>query len=719
VSGLLGPLLPAAAGLVCAALALGVFLWRPAGRVSGSFALGMLAFAAQSGAAWALLASADEAANRLMWLRIHGIAALVAPLCWGYFIGALVRRPAATLTGWRSPLVLASALVVVAGTTLVVNEAFLVSIVAGPFDVAAVTAPGVYVAVLEVLLSVALLARLETALRSTGSRTRGRIKFLALGLGGIFLVRFYLASQVVAFRVVTDEHLKIGAATLLIATVLIGAGAARERLRTVEVTVSRDLLYRSAVITVLGTYLFAVGVLGWLLNYLQIPEKAFWGSLIIFVSALFLALVLLSERVRWRVKRFVGLHLYRSKYDYREQWGAFTRRMASLVTVHEIGPQLLQTISETVGSTRAALYLADADRGPYTVVAEAGLAAPAGGLTSDVPLVARLRDAREPMVLNGDADVLLPSGLAGMFGEGSVAVPLVWRGTLSGFLLVGPERTGMPYGPEDLIFMATMGEQAAGSIATARISDALARTREFDAFNRITSYVIHDVKNSASALSLLARNALTHFDDPEFQRDTIRTLSKTVDRMNGLLAKLESPREAGQLVLEPLELGPLVDELVRALRADPRLEVVTHVSPTPAVLGDPDALLRALQNLVKNAAEAIVGPGRITISAGGEDGAAVVSVTDTGPGMSPEFVQTSLFAPFRSTKKGGWGIGLFQARDIVERHGGTIAIISAPGRGSTFRMRLPAAGREPASPDAERPRGEAAAADRTGPLAAR
>jgi putative PEP-CTERM system histidine kinase len=325
-------------------------------------------------------------------------------------------------------------------------------------------------------------------------------------------------------------------------------------------------------------------------------------------------------------------------------------------------------------------------------VATIGLPVSPGGVAADAPLIASFRAARGPIVLDGSVDPALPAELAGAFGEGSVALPLVWRGTLTGFILLGPERSGLGYGLEDLLFMATIGEQAAGSIATAHMSEALARTREFDAFHRLTSYVIHDLKNSVSALSLLARNALTYFDDPEFQQDSIRTLSRTVERMTRLLGKLGSPEKAAELTLEPVDLAALVDEAVRPLRADARLTVLTDTRPIPLVPADAEALLQALQNLVKNAAEAIPGAGTVTVAVEGTEGAVVVSVTDTGPGMSEEFMRTSLFTPFRSSKDGGWGIGLFQARDIIERHGGMIAVTSTPGRGTTFRVRLPVAG---------------------------
>jgi putative PEP-CTERM system histidine kinase len=688
-------LLPATAALACTALALVVLLQRPPSRLQWSFGLGMLAFGLQSVAAAVLLAGLEMSGDSMLWLRLHGAAALVALLPWGYFVTRMA-HPQTVSTRWRAFFIAASGLVLVAVAVCATGDIFRIPPGLGPFEIAGVGPNGVYVAVLEILSSVAILAGLEAALRSAGTVRRGRIKFLVLGLGGIFLVRFYLASQVIAFRTMTADSLRIGAATLLVATALLAVGVARERLRDVELTVSRSLLYRSVVVTVLGVYLLAVGALSWLLNYLGIPEKVFWGSVVIFVSALFLALVMLSDRVRWRVKRFVELNLYRSKYDYREHWIAFTKRMASLVTIDEIGPQVLEALTEAVGSPRAVLYLGQGTSDPYVEVARFGVSTSSGAVPTDAPLVVRLRGTRYPIVLDERIAPGPPADLAKSFGEGSVALPLVWRGALTGFILLGPERTGLAYGPEDLLFMATVGEQTAGSIATARMTEALARTREFDAFNRLTSYVIHDVKNSVSALSLLARNALTYFDDAEFQRDSIRTLSRTVERMKGLLAKLGSPGSVGDSAVEEVDLAVMVEEAVRPLRAEPRLQVVTDFSPVPTISADPDALLRALQNLLTNAAQAIAGPGTVTVRVEGVDEAVVVSVTDTGPGMSEEFVRTSLFTPFRSTKDGGWGIGLYQVRDIIERHQGTITVSSAPGQGTTFRVRLPLVRPEPA-----------------------
>src|SRR5262249_33644038 len=148
--------------------------------------------------------------------------------------------------------------------------------------------------------------------------------------------------------------------------------------------------------------------------------------------------------------------------------------------------------------------------------------------------------------------------LAETFPAGSVIVPLGWRGTLMGFVLIGPERTGLPYTPEDIEFMTTMGQQATESIATARLSGGLARARGFNAFARVASFVVHDLKNLISSLSLLSQNAVKYFDDPEFQKDTILTLSRIVERMQALLARLSSTSEAVVLSGYGVDLSTIV-----------------------------------------------------------------------------------------------------------------------------------------------------------------
>ena len=279
-----------------------------------------------------------------------------------------------------------------------------------------------------------------------------------------------------------------------------------------------------------------------------------------------------------------------------------------------------------------------------------------------------------------------------MNAEGSAIVPLRWREELIGVLVIGGERSGDRYTSDDLELMEAVGEQAAGVIVTARLSESRARSREFEAFHRFTSFVVHDLKNSITALSMLSENALKNFDDREFQRAALNTVAQTVDRMKSLLGRLREAPAPARLRREPVDLATLAWEAASPVLNSDRIRLVTELAPL-SISADGEALSKVIQNLVTNAVQSIEGGGTVVLRTFAEGGRAVVSVTDTGCGMSEEFVRTSLFAPSSSTKKGGWGIGLYHVKGLVEAHGGTIDVSSTQGAGTTFSVRLPIGGR--------------------------
>jgi putative PEP-CTERM system histidine kinase len=368
------------------------------------------------------------------------------------------------------------------------------------------------------------------------------------------------------------------------------------------------------------------------------------------------------------------------------------------VTPKECGPQFLQAVTEAVGTTEGALYLTAAPDGQYRCAASVGYRIPVSAISADSVLVRRLGEQRRPLALesvNGGPETLGDPELDRFVTEMALVVPLIWQDTLTGLMFLGPERTGVEYGAEDLEFLTTMGEQVAGVLATARLAEQVAQTREFEAFHRLTSFVIHDIKNSVASLSLLSRNALQNFEDPEFQRDAIRTIAAVVNRMTSLLGKLEAPARSERVELGPVDLKAVADDVVRVVRQATAVRLLKDAERV-TVQGDVEALRRVLENLVTNAVQAVHGDGRqgsVTVKTYREGDWAVMEVDDTGVGMSDEYLRESLFVPFRSTKPGGWGVGLYQAREIVRRHGGSIAVTSRRGDGTTFRVRLPLAPR--------------------------
>ena len=678
----LDALIPTAAALSSLALAALALMGRPRVRVQWFFALGMSGFVVEAMIALMVLGGGGLDGQALAWVRALRITSLAVVLGWGFFVLALGNLQMDRLpASWRLGRNLGIGLAAVAAVGLAAWPSFAVGSGGWPAG-AVLLSPARFAAMVELVLTVGILAGLEACLRTSRHGDRRRIKYLALGLGGIFLLRFYVLSQTLLFQVFNPVHVKTLCATLFIGNVMLALPIARAQLRGAEISVSRQMLFRSAVVGVLGVYLFTIGALGSLLTYLAVPEQTFWASVVVFVSGLGLSAIVLSDRIRWRLKRFIALHFYRSKYDYREQWVAFTKRLGSLLTAEEIGPELVEAVTQAVGTTVGCVYL-ETDDGRYRRRGAVGSASFAPVLDPKDELPSALRTASGPTQLGREIVPATPAF------DGCVAIPLPWRSALLGFVLLGPQRDGRDYSAEDFEFLGTVAAQAAGSIATVRLSEAVAHAREIDTFDRVSTAVIHDIKNSVSALALLSRNAAKNYDDPEFRRDSVTTLVRTVDRMKRLLGRLSSPMEPAPLSATRLELAELLREATVPLAAHDRVRLVRDIQPVGSVWGDRDALLRVVENLLTNAVEAIDGDGTITVRLYEEAGAAVILVRDTGCGIPEEFRQRFLFAPFRSTKKGGWGIGLYHTKQVVERHYGEIAVESVEGQGTTFFVRLP------------------------------
>ncbi|MGH7392431.1 MAG: XrtA/PEP-CTERM system histidine kinase PrsK [Candidatus Rokuibacteriota bacterium] len=673
-----------------------VVVKRPHSRSQIMFGAGMLGFGVEALVRY-LLGTATEPGHAAIWLQIIYTVGLLIPIPWALFVVALGTHgsASASVARWRLAARVGAGLALTAVVVAALLPPYAVASLAGPALVAQLTPSGRYGVIVQILATVGVLGGLEACLRTSSRDARWHIKYLLLGLGGILLVRFYVLSHTLLFNALQPMYFLSEAATLFVGNLTIGVALLRDRLLGAEIVVSRQVLFRSVIIGAAGIYLFVVGVLGWLLSWLAIPETLFWGSVVAFVSAVSLGALLLSDDVRWRVKRFLERHFYRGKYDYRHQWISFTKRLGSLVTLDELAPQLLGAVSEATGARKAALYLLDPRDGQHHLTHALGPWRVTPILSPGSGLLQAVRDGRAPVMLRSSGGhpwegVHGPEGLT-PFADVAVAVPLAWQGALVGLMLLGPERTGTPYTAEDMEFLATVSEQAAGTIVTTRLSENLARSREFEAFHRLTSFVIHDVKNAVAALSMLSRNALDNFDDRDFQRDAIKTLSRTVDRMKALLGRLSSSPDVRSFQFVELDLGALAAATAAPLVAGSRVGLVSDLQATPRVLGDPDALERVFQNLVTNAIESMDGDGRVTVRTAVRGDVVACSIADTGCGIPAQFIKKSLFVPFQSTKKGGWGIGLYQASEIVAAHRGQIEVESEEGTGTTFTMLLPAA----------------------------
>jgi putative PEP-CTERM system histidine kinase len=223
-----------------------------------------------------------------------------------------------------------------------------------------------------------------------------------------------------------------------------------------------------------------------------------------------------------------------------------------------------------------------------------------------------------------------------------------------------------------------------------KFSQRLSQAKQLEAFQAMSAFFVHDLKNTASTLSLMLQNLPIHFNDPQFREDALRGVGKTVTHINDLIKRLSMLRE--ELSIKPVEadFNAAVNEALKCLDTTPTVELQKELRPLPKVRIDPAQFQNVVVNLALNARDAVNARGKIRVETAQQNGWVVLTVTDSGCGMNPEFMQRSLFRPFQTTKKQGIGIGMFQCKMIVEAHHGKIEVQSELNKGTTFRILLPA-----------------------------
>lgn len=416
---------------------------------------------------------------------------------------------------------------------------------------------------------------------------------------------------------------------------------------------------------------------------------------IVFVMTLAALVLLPSAKLRAWLRVTLAKHLFEHRYDYRQEWLRFTdtvgRKSDEAAPLEE---RVVKALADIGGSPGGLLLLADEHRrlspaGRWNWTGDMpGASEEAEELFRHVEQEAFVLDfeaIRDGLLVRGEARIRVPAWLAGM-ERAWAGIPLSHEGRLAGIVILGHPSVRRRLDWEDFDLFRTAGIQAASYIAEARSQQALADAQRFDEFNRRFAFILHDIKNLVSQLSLVARNAERHAENPEFRADMIATLQNSVRKMNDLLARL-SP--GGTRESEPpraVEVGPLIEAVAAAKsRAHP---VRPISAPGLVAMADPPGLEQALSHLVQNAIEASRPNDPVVVRCFESGGDIAIEVVDRGHGMSAEFIRARLFQPFVSTKESGFGIGAYEARALILAMGGRLEVESRAGDGTRFILFL-------------------------------
>ncbi|MPS69521.1 MAG: PEP-CTERM system histidine kinase PrsK [Novosphingobium sp.] len=484
------------------------------------------------------------------------------------------------------------------------------------------------------------------------------------------------------------------AALVLVACLTIAASRNRDELRLKP---SRAVTFQTFSLLVIGAYLVAMVVVAQWLSYAggdfaRLIEMAF----LTLASAIALV-VLPSRRVRNWLKVILAKHFFQHRYDYREEWLRFTRTIGKNDDeTLPLGERVVQSVADITDSPGGLLLTPDdggdltlASRWNWADIAVPASAYPLSGLSvfEQVSYIADLDDLREGSVPAG-FDVVAPEWLL-QEKRAWALVPLVHYERLVGMVVLARPPVARKFDWEDFDLLRVIGQQLASYLAENASQEALAESSHFEDFHRRIAFVMHDIKNLASQFSLLARNAELHADKAEFRADMLVTLRNSSDKLNALLARLSRYGTGAVDRLESVRAADVAQAAIGRFNGNP--QIVLAETQDLAITANRHSLEQVLVHLIQNGIDASQpeAPVFLTLSADGLN--ARFEVIDSGTGMSAEFVRNRLFKPFVSTKSGGFGIGAFEARELVKGMKGRLDVESREGLGSRFIVRIPLA----------------------------
>jgi putative PEP-CTERM system histidine kinase len=522
---------------------------------------------------------------------------------------------------------------------------------------------------------------------------------MILGVSSIFTVYIYTMNQTMLFATVSPTMHTIDSLAVVLADILCGVSLARHRLGSTHVSLSPTMLASSLTTLLVGIYLLIVGVLAKCISVLGnqqlLPLEAFF----MLVALLGLAIVLLSDQRHQRFKHFLHRHIYQMRHDYRQGWMTFNERTISVVDVRTLCMVVTKVVSETFAVPAVTIWLWQEEGarkvrlGGSTAFSEDQAYPP--GLTEQEMsvLMAYLRERQFPVDLAAAPDVqgqrlwqLGPEG----WQRAAIryAVPLRVGREFLGVITLYGRWIQEPFTLEDNNFLKVIADQTATSLFNLQLVQRLARAQQMAGLQTLSVFFVHDLKNLASNLSMTLQNLPVHYDNPAFRDDLLRLIADSVSKLDGMRSRLSVLAQTIELHCTETDLNELVCTQLAALRPSLTVPLVTDLQFLPLLQIDPEQIKKVLVNLVLNAYEAGSASGEIRVATERLPGCVALSVHDHGCGMSQEFIEQALFQPFRTTKRQGLGIGLFQSKTIVEAHKGSIEVESEVGKGSTFRVFL-------------------------------
>jgi len=547
-----------------------------------------------------------------------------------------------------------------------------------------------------VTLSALILIFAEQIYRNAPFDTGSGLKYFCVGLAGIYLYDLVIFGlTIVNHEMNVDQWAARGFVNFVFAIPV--AFAARRSFRlSLDRYMPRQFLFYSFGLITVGTFIVFTLIGDYYIRVYGGTWSGLFRILLLAMAIVMVAVLLVSRTVRARVRVFLMKSFFEYKYDYRKEWLRF---------ISTLSESELDNVSAT--AVRAVAQIVNSPGGIVWVQEEGGKNyLPLGAWQCEIPVMASVGNQsslvrflrQRQWVIDLNEVRRHPNRYEGLELEDWVReheewwliVPLFLQNSIFGFVILEKPRIVPTLNFEDHDLLRTVGRHVATHIDQAESDRRLAESSQFGTYNRLTAFLMHDLNNLIAQQSLVVKNAEKHRHNPEFVDDAIGTIANSVTRMRRLMEQLSSATT--QTALREVELRAIVDKARE--RCKPRLPMpdIRFAGEELTVNADADRLTTVFEHLMRNAQDATADSGRIDVHVSASDSVAVVTISDDGCGMTPEFIRERLFRPFDSTKGSqSMGIGAYQAREYVRQIGGQIEVSSTPGSGTRFEIRLPLA----------------------------
>lgn len=546
----------------------------------------------------------------------------------------------------------------------------------------------------NVLLALAGMALIEQLYRNTSVRFRWATKYLFLGVGGIFAYDFYLYSDSLLFRNIDQSIWDARGIVHLVAVPLIAISSARNKNWSLNVFVSRDIVLNTTAIFAGSFYLLAMAGAGYYLRDFGGSWGRFGQIMFIALAVVFLFVLASSTRLRAQIKVFLGKHFYKNKYDYRLEWLRLTEKLGESEDNKNHYQNAIEAMSHMVDARSGLIWLRD-ENGVFINIGVWQHKAFGAVLDKNDPLIKYLSatgfviNLREVKTHADEyPNLILPECLTEM-NQPWLIVPLHGPAELLGFVVLANPLVVRAINWEDRDLLKTAAKQVASYLMVLMTSVQLAQSKQFEVFSRLSAYMVHDLKNIAAELDLVAINAKKHTSNPEFIADAFETVENAAGDINRLLEQLRSKRVQSEKKVH-VDLKNIIQEVV-ALKQHKLPPPKFKMTPEASVVSlEKGRLSNVLAHLIDNAQQASADDGDIMISLAATENIHSIEIKDNGHGMDEDFIRDRLFKPFDTTKgNAGMGIGMYESREFIRQLGGDIIVQSKPGKGSIITLQIP------------------------------